>query len=112
VSKGVAITWLARRAGVPLSRTLAIGDQWNDLEMLRTAGHSAAMPSAPAEVRAAARYLAPPVTEQGAAAIIEALVLASPRDAAASARRLAAEARAATDRGRSIDRPAPTADVA
>jgi hypothetical protein len=92
VSKGVALEWLARRAGVPLARTMAVGDQWNDLEMLRAAGHGVAMPSAPAEVRAAARYLAPPVDEQGAAQLIEALILASPREAAANADRLAAEA--------------------
>ena len=95
VSKGVALAWLARRAGVPLERTMAVGDQWNDLEMLRAAGHGVAMPSAPAEVRAAARYLAPPVAEEGAAAMIEALVLADPSDARVNAERLAAEARQA-----------------
>ena len=48
VSKGRAVRWLARRLGVPLASTLAIGDQWNDLEMLAEVGHGAAMPSAPA----------------------------------------------------------------
>jgi len=95
VSKGVALEWLARRARVAVSRTMAVGDQWNDLEMLRTAGHGVAMPSAPAEVRAAARYLAPPVEEEGAARMIEALILAGPHEAAANAERLAAEALAA-----------------
>ena len=47
VSKGRAVRWLARRLGVPLGATLAIGDQWNDLEMLAEVGHGAAMPSAP-----------------------------------------------------------------
>ena len=92
VSKGVALEWLARRARVPVSRTMAVGDQWNDLEMLHTAGHGVAMLSAPAEVRTAARYLAPPVEEEGAARMIEALILAEPREAAANAGRLAAEA--------------------
>ena len=45
VSKGRAIRWLARRLGVPLGATLAIGDQWNDLEMLAEVGHGAAMPT-------------------------------------------------------------------
>jgi hydroxymethylpyrimidine pyrophosphatase-like HAD family hydrolase len=98
VSKGAALHWLARRAGVPVGRTLAIGDQWNDLEMLRTAGHGVAMPSAPLEVRAAARYLAPPVEAEGAAAMIEALVLADPDEVRSAAGRLAAEASAAADR--------------
>ncbi len=65
VSKGRAIRWLARRLRIPLGATLAIGDQWNDLEMLAEVGHGAAMPSAPAEVRAVARYIAPPVGEEG-----------------------------------------------
>jgi hypothetical protein len=51
------------------------------------------MPTAPAEVRLAARYIAPPVGEDGAAALIEALVLAPAPDAARNAQRLAAEAR-------------------
>jgi len=91
-SKGRAVRWLARRLGVPLGATLAIGDQWNDLEMLGEVGHGAAMPSAPAGVRAVARYLAPPLADEGVAQLIEGLVLASPTRAAAFSRRLAAEA--------------------
>ncbi len=91
VSKGRAIRWLARRQRIPLGATLAIGDQWNDLEMIAEVGHGAAMPSAPPEVRAAARYVAPPLNDDGAAALIEQLVLAAPSDAVAAARRLAEE---------------------
>ncbi len=40
-------------------------------------GHGAAMPTAPAGVRAVARYVAPPVGEEGVAALIESLVLAA-----------------------------------
>ena len=58
--------------------TMAIGDQWNDLEMLAEVGHGAAMPTAPLEVRAVARYLARRVADEGVAAMIEALVLAEP----------------------------------
>jgi Cof subfamily protein (haloacid dehalogenase superfamily) len=75
VSKGMAVRWLARRAGVPLGQCLAIGDQYNDLEMISEVGHGVAMPSAPAAVQAAARYLAPPVREEGAAQMIERLAL-------------------------------------
>jgi Cof subfamily protein (haloacid dehalogenase superfamily) len=91
-SKGRAVRWLARRLGVPLGATLAIGDQWNDLEMLGEVGHGAAMPSAPAGVRAVARYVAPPLADEGVAQLIEGLVLASPTRAVALSRRLAAEA--------------------
>jgi Cof subfamily protein (haloacid dehalogenase superfamily) len=92
VSKGRAVRWLARRLRVPLAATLAIGDQWNDLEMLAEVGHGTAMPSAPAEVRAAARYVAPPLEQDGAARMIEDLVLASPTAVLANAARLAATA--------------------
>jgi hypothetical protein len=88
VSKGRAIRFLARRLRIPLAATLAIGDQWNDLEMLAEVGHGAAMPSAPQEVRAAARYVAPPLEDDGAARMIEDLVLASPQEILASAARL------------------------
>jgi hydroxymethylpyrimidine pyrophosphatase-like HAD family hydrolase len=92
VSKGRAIAFLARRLRVPLGAVLAVGDQWNDLEMLATAGHGTAMPTAPAGVRAVARYVAPPLEEEGAAQMIEALALADPADALAASHRLAAEA--------------------
>lgn len=90
VSKGNAVRRMARRLGVPLSQVLAIGDQLNDLEMLATVGHGVAMPSAPPAVVESARYVAPPLAEEGAAAMIESLVLAPPRVAASNARRLAA----------------------
>jgi hydroxymethylpyrimidine pyrophosphatase-like HAD family hydrolase len=92
VSKGRAVRWLARRLRIPLGATLAIGDQWNDFEMLSEVGHGAAMPSAPAEVRAAARYVAPPLEDEGAAQLIEQLVLAPPSRVLTASRRLAAEA--------------------
>jgi hypothetical protein len=50
------------------------------------------MPSAPAEVRAAARYLAPPLEDEGVARIVEGLVLGSPASIRVEARRLAAQA--------------------
>ena len=93
VSKGHAVAWLAHREGVPLGQVLALGDALNDLEMVGDAGHGAAMPTAPAEVRLAARYLAPPVADDGAAVLVEQLVLAPPDVAARNAARLAGEAR-------------------
>jgi Cof subfamily protein (haloacid dehalogenase superfamily) len=95
VSKGRAVRYLARRLHVPLGAVLAIGDQWNDLEMLAGVGHGAAMPSAPDAVRSVARYVAAPLEEEGAAQMIEALALGSPEDTQAASRRMAAEA---TDR--------------
>ena len=92
VSKGRGVRWLARRHGIKLGAVLAVGDQWNDLEMLLEVGHGAAMPTAPVEVLDAARYIARPLAEEGVASLIESLVLASPADGRAAATRLAAEA--------------------
>jgi hydroxymethylpyrimidine pyrophosphatase-like HAD family hydrolase len=91
VSKALGVRALARRAGVPMSRILAIGDQFNDLEMLAEVGHGAAMPSAPDPVRAAARYIARPLEEEGAAQLIEELALAPVERARRTATRLTEE---------------------
>jgi hydroxymethylpyrimidine pyrophosphatase-like HAD family hydrolase len=90
ISKGRAVRWLARRHGIELGAVLAIGDQLNDLEMISAVGHGVAMPSAPAAVLDAARYLAPPLEVDGAARVIEDLVLAGPRHVAEAAERYAA----------------------
>lgn len=37
-SKGTAVAFLADYFGVPLEKTIGIGDQWNDLPMIETAG--------------------------------------------------------------------------
>ncbi len=100
VSKGRAVRWLARRLGVQLGATLAMGDQWNDFEMLGEVGHGAAMPSAPAAVRAVARYIAPPLEDEGVARMIEGLVLARPAAAQAASDRMTEEADAARDAAR------------
>ncbi|MEX1169156.1 MAG: Cof-type HAD-IIB family hydrolase [Chloroflexota bacterium] len=92
VSKGRAVRYLARRLRVQLGATLAMGDQWNDLEMLAEVGHGAAMPSAPGAVQAVARYIAPPLADEGVARMIEALVLARPAMARAASQRMAEEA--------------------
>jgi Cof subfamily protein (haloacid dehalogenase superfamily) len=75
VSKGMAIRWLARRLRVPLGQCMAAGDQYNDLEMIAEVGHGVAMPSAPAAVQAVARFVAPPVADEGVAQMIERLAL-------------------------------------
>ncbi len=92
VSKGKAVAWLANLAGIPLAQVMTIGDAYNDLEMIGDAGHGTAMASAPPEVRLAARYIAPPIEEDGSAQLIEQLILAPAAEAAANAERLAAEA--------------------
>ena len=75
VNKGAALAWLAERLNISLAETMAIGDQHNDLEMLLAAGHGVAMHGAPEPVQRAARYLAPPSEADGAARMIERLIL-------------------------------------
>jgi len=93
VSKGRAVAWLAHHAGIPLGNVMTIGDALNDLEMIADAGHGTAMLSSPVELWPSARYLAAPVEEDGSAALIEALVLVPPAEAARNAARLAEAAR-------------------
>lgn len=64
-SKGAALVRLAAHLAVPLARVVAIGDQENDVEMLREAGLGVAMPHAPEPVRRAADRIAPAPAEGG-----------------------------------------------
>jgi hypothetical protein len=75
VDKGRAVRFLARRLGVDLRDTLAIGDQLNDLEMIGEVGTGVAMAGSPDAVLAAARVVAPPLADEGAAQVLEELVL-------------------------------------
>ena len=84
--------------GIPLGRRWPIGDQYNDLEMIAGSGHGVAMPSAPAEVQAAARYVAAAGRRGGRRRrSIEALVL-RPAGRARRSQRGRAAARARTSR--------------
>ncbi|HSW42500.1 MAG TPA: HAD family hydrolase [Patescibacteria group bacterium] len=78
VNKGRAVRFLARRLGVDLCDVLAIGDQRNDVEMIAEVGMGVAMAGAPDAVLAVARLVAPPLAEEGAAQVIEELVLGGP----------------------------------
>lgn len=70
-NKGEAITWLAAERGIGLDAVAAVGDATNDTEMLRLAGRSAAMGSAPAEVRVAAHITVPPSSQDGILAALD-----------------------------------------
>jgi hypothetical protein len=63
--KGEAISWLAATRGLGLDEVAAVGDAPNDTQMLRIAGRSAAMASAPADVHAAADIVVPSSSETG-----------------------------------------------
>ncbi|MER3480862.1 MAG: haloacid dehalogenase [Meiothermus sp.] len=67
VSKLSAAGWVAERYGLTLAQTAMVGDGENDLELIRRAGLGIAMGNSPAAVKAAARYVVPPVEECGLA---------------------------------------------
>lgn len=76
VNKGVGVRYLAEELlGFSAANVMTIGDNFNDLEMIEYAGIGVAMGNAPAEVKAIARWVAPSVEEDGAAAAIEEFVL-------------------------------------
>jgi len=76
VSKGWALERLAKRLEVDRSETMAIGDNWNDVDMLQWAGQSVLMGNAALELRAMAKThgwkQAPPNDEDGVAVVLEA----------------------------------------
>ncbi len=74
VSKGAALEGVRRRLGVEPMRTLAVGDQRNDLEMLRWAARGVAMGNAPDEVRAAADEVTGDVDEHGLVTVLHSLL--------------------------------------
>ncbi|MBS1821451.1 MAG: HAD hydrolase family protein, partial [Acidobacteria bacterium] len=53
-SKGNAVMHLARMRGVEREEILAIGDNWNDVSMLETAGSAVLMANAPDDLKAVA----------------------------------------------------------
>jgi hydroxymethylpyrimidine pyrophosphatase-like HAD family hydrolase len=77
VSKGTATLELCRQLGISQEEVFAIGDGPNDLTLLRMAGMGVAMENASAEVKAAARAVAPSNRENGVAVAIEQFVLSS-----------------------------------
>ncbi|MBD1929318.1 HAD family phosphatase [Trichocoleus sp. FACHB-90] len=76
VNKGTAVRYLAEEIlGLEASNVMAIGDNFNDFEMLEYAGIGVAMGNAPADVQAIATWVAPSVEQDGAAAAIEKFLL-------------------------------------
>lgn len=71
--KGTGIQRLAQVCGYSLAQVAAIGDYYNDMEMLRTAGITAAPSNAPEEIRRMAGFVAGPCDEGAVADFIEKL---------------------------------------
>jgi len=75
VSKGWALERLAARLGVDRKETMAIGDNWNDLDMLEWAGQAVIMGNAAQDLRTLAKTngwkQAPPNDQDGVAVTLE-----------------------------------------
>ncbi len=78
VSKGWALARLAGRLGIDRKETMAIGDNWNDVDMLEWAGQAVMMGNAAQELRTMAKMRgwkqAPPNNQDGVAQVLEAAV--------------------------------------
>ncbi len=64
-SKAQAVKWIVEKWGVPQKEVIAIGDNYNDAEMLEWAGTGIAMGNAPIEVRQIADYVTKTNNEEG-----------------------------------------------
>ncbi|MDE3163425.1 MAG: Cof-type HAD-IIB family hydrolase [Acidobacteriota bacterium] len=78
VSKGSALQRLVARLGIDRKETMAIGDNWNDVDMLEWAGQSVVMGNAAVELRTMAKVKgwkqAPANDEDGVAVVLERLL--------------------------------------
>lgn len=77
--KGSALTWLAGREGVELSRVAAIGDNPNDVPMLVIAGLGAAVGDGHAVVHDVADWVAGPCADGAVADLVDRLLADGPQ---------------------------------
>jgi Cof subfamily protein (haloacid dehalogenase superfamily) len=75
ISKGSALAFLAGHYAIARDETIAVGDNGNDVAMIQWAGLGVAMSNATPEAIAAADWVAPPVTEDGVAVLIDKFIL-------------------------------------
>lgn len=70
--KGDALEFLAQYYHIPIAETVGIGDNINDLPLIRRAGVGVAVGNAEAELKAEADFVAPACDEDAVAAVISA----------------------------------------
>jgi Cof subfamily protein (haloacid dehalogenase superfamily) len=75
VSKGTALQAMLEALGIPAAEVIAVGDNWNDVEMLEAAGLGVAMGDAPEGVRARAHHVCGTAEEEGFRGVLERFVL-------------------------------------
>ena len=72
--KGNGLIDVCRRLGVPVSQSVAFGDELNDVDMIQVAGLGVAMGNARAEAKAAADTVTSSCERDGVAEILEKIV--------------------------------------
>ena len=75
ISKGSALFAMLEALGIEARDVIAIGDNWNDLEMIEAAGLGVAMGDAPEGVRARADYVCAGADDDGMREVLERFVL-------------------------------------
>ncbi|MBP2651926.1 MAG: Cof-like hydrolase [Firmicutes bacterium] len=74
VSKGNALEILARHLGISLEKVMAIGDNYNDISMLKRVGINVAVGNAEPAVKACCKYVVPTNDDNGVAHIVTQLL--------------------------------------
>ena len=69
--KGSAVAFLQEYLGITPEETCTFGDNLNDIEMLKNAGHSYAVSNSRPEVQAAAKKTCPPYWENGVLQVLK-----------------------------------------
>ncbi|HWE81057.1 MAG TPA: Cof-type HAD-IIB family hydrolase [Gaiellaceae bacterium] len=74
VSKGSGLDFLAERVGFSKEKTICFGDGENDLDLMDWGAFGIAVENADARVKALSDWVCPPVSEEGVARVIEAVL--------------------------------------
>ncbi len=77
-SKATGIAYVASQLGIVREEILAVGDNYNDLDMLHYAGRGILMGNAEPELKAMGFELTAPNTEDGVAQVIETYIFGQP----------------------------------
>ncbi len=73
-TKGNALKTICQKIDFPLENTVAIGDYYNDMELLKTAGYAVAMGNAPSEVKLIADQVTDDCQDGGVASYLYHLI--------------------------------------
>ena len=75
IDKAASLDMLLSQLGIKREETIAVGDGYNDLSMIRYAGLGVAMANAAREVQDAADYITYSNQEDGVAHVVEKFIL-------------------------------------